>query len=112
MLAFKKVFVSLDNVPSMVFDEIDTGVGGESLLKVALSLHDIIRERQVICVTHGPLIAAFADNHFRIRKDVIGERTKITVMPLEDKDARSEEIGRMLGGTEHLNLAKKTKVKK
>ena len=57
-------------------------------------------------VTHGPLIAAFADSHFRIRKDIVGERTKITVIPLENKDARSEEIGRMLGGTEHLNLAK------
>lgn len=106
MLAFKKVFVSIDNIPSMVFDEIDTGVGGESLLKVALNLHDISRARQVICVTHGPLIAAFADTHFRIKKEVVSERTKIMVIPLANKDARSEEIGRMLGGTEHLNLAK------
>lgn len=104
MLAFKNVFAKVDNIPSMVFDEIDTGVGGDALIKVAQSLNVIAQDRQVICVTHAPIIAAFADYHLYIYKEEIHNRTKTMVKSLIEEEKRIEEISRMIGGREKLQF--------
>jgi DNA repair protein RecN (Recombination protein N) len=80
-----------------VFDEIDAGVGGATADAVGARLARLARRRQVLCVTHLPQVAAYADRHFTVRKNVDGGRTRAEVMGL-DGDARVEELARMLGG--------------
>jgi DNA repair protein RecN (Recombination protein N) len=98
MLALKSVFADFDEVPVLVFDEVDAGIGGRTAQAVAEKLKKLSRGRQVLCVTHLPQIAARADNHIRVIKDVRGDRVGITVETLEGR-RREEEIARMLGGT-------------
>jgi DNA repair protein RecN (Recombination protein N) len=81
----------------MVFDEIDAGVGGSTARVVGERLRALGRERQVICITHLPQVASLADTHFRLEKDVAGERALATVERLEGEGV-VEEIRRMLGG--------------
>jgi DNA repair protein RecN (Recombination protein N) len=88
------------NVPSrrtMVFDEIDTGIGGRAAEAVGKRLKALSRSNQVFCVTHLPQIATFADHHYLIEKRISGERTK-TTMRLISGEERTEEIARMLSG--------------
>ena len=68
MLALKSLVGGIDNIISMVFDEIDTGIGGETAIVVGKKLHFLSKRCQVICITHLPQIAAFADNHYFIDK--------------------------------------------
>jgi DNA repair protein RecN (Recombination protein N) len=86
-------------IPTMVFDEVDSGVGGGIAEMVGLRLRDLGRSRQVFCVTHLPQVASLGNNHFRIMKISDGNSTR-TAVNLLSKDERVEEIARMLGGVE------------
>lgn len=97
MLALKNVIAGRDGVPTLVFDEIDTGVSGRAAQKIGIKLHQIARVRQVLCVTHLTQIAVYADNHLMIEKASVGDRTAARVVRL-DRHGRVEEIARLLGG--------------
>lgn len=97
MLALKTIFSKVDNIPILIFDEIDTGVGGETVRKIALKLKEISENAQVICITHSPSIAAKGNQQFYIEKQVVNAQTITTVSELE-KDERVKEICRMLAG--------------
>ncbi len=86
-------------IPTMVFDEVDSGVGGGIAEMVGKRLRDVGRTRQVLCVTHLPQVASVADHHFRIMKITDGKTTRTNIADL-DKDQRIEELARMLGGVE------------
>jgi DNA repair protein RecN (Recombination protein N) len=88
-----------------VFDEVDTGVGGAIAEVIGRKLKEVAGHHQVLCVTHLAPIAVYADRHFLVRKDVVGERTRSTIVPLEERD-RLEEVARMIGG---LTITKKTR---
>jgi DNA repair protein RecN (Recombination protein N) len=88
---------SSDSQRSLVFDEIDSGIGGRAADAVGKKLKALARTKQVLCVTHLPQIASFADRHFLIEKHESGGRTKTTVRPLNAEERRSE-IARMLSG--------------
>ena len=97
MLALKVIFSAVDNVPILVFDEIDTGVGGETVRKIADKLYDIGENAQIICITHSPVIAAKANQQFFIEKKNINNKTIATVKNLNNQE-RIHEIARMLAG--------------
>ena len=97
MLAIKSVAAKRDGVPSMIFDEIDTGISGRAAQVVGEKMAMIGKERQVLCVTHLQQIAALADHHFLVEKAFDGERTRTQLTPLSG-EARVAEIARMLGG--------------
>ena len=97
MLAMKNVMAELDGVPTLIFDEVDTGVSGRAAQKVAQKLSSLSASKQVLCVTHLPQIAAMADTHLLIRKAVRDGRTYTSVTPL-DKSGRVDEIARIIGG--------------
>lgn len=97
MLAIKNVIAEKDDVPTMIFDEIDTGVSGRAAQKIGVKLREISRDRQVLCVTHLSQIAVMADSHLLIEKNTDGQRTFTTVTKLEG-DKRTAEIARILGG--------------
>jgi DNA repair protein RecN (Recombination protein N) len=99
MLALKTILAELDRIPTMVFDEIDVGIGGRTAQAVAEKILTIGRARQVICVTHLPQIASMAGRHFYIEKQVAGERTTVTVRVLTGAE-RVEELARMLSGAQ------------
>ena len=99
MLALKTVLVQVDEVPTLLFDEIDSGIGGKVADVVGKKLKELSAFSQVICITHLPQIARFADKHFRVDKDVVGERTLITARPLTAEE-QVNEIARMHGGKE------------
>lgn len=106
MLALKQVLSKYDSIPSLIFDEIDSGVGGEALLKVAEALEQIGRERQVICVSHSAIMAAFADRIIAVRKKEVSGRTLIETTYLENEDEKIDEISRMLGGKDNFISSK------
>ena len=97
MLAIKTVLAGRDRVPSLVFDEVDVGIGGAVAEVVGKKLRAISRSHQVFCITHLPQIAALADAHFLISKEEQKSRTRTTIRPLEMEE-RVEEIARMSGG--------------
>lgn len=97
MLAMKNVLAQQDQVATLVFDEVDTGVSGRAAQKVAEKLHSVARNKQVLCVTHLPQIAAMGDTHMLIAKSERGGRTYTTVTPL-DRAGRMQEIARIIGG--------------
>jgi DNA repair protein RecN (Recombination protein N) len=97
MLALKTVLADEDEIPVLVFDEIDANVGGETAATVGGKMGQIARRHQVICITHLPAVAAAATTHFVVTKRVEGGRTVSEIAPLE-KAARVREITRMLGG--------------
>jgi len=97
MLAIKSVAAQREGVPSMIFDEIDTGISGRAAQVVGEKMAAIAREHQVLCVTHLQQIAALADHHYLVEKHFDGERTTTRLTPLEG-EARVNEIARMLGG--------------
>ncbi|HEV8516451.1 MAG TPA: DNA repair protein RecN [Candidatus Limnocylindrales bacterium] len=96
-LALKSVLAEADATPTLVFDEIDAGVGGRSAAGIGRMLHRLAASHQVVCVTHLPQIAAHADSHVRIAKRTEGERTITIAEPL-DEQARIDELAAMLGG--------------
>ena len=97
MLALKTVLAQVDLIPTMIFDEIDAGIGGRTADIVGQKLKELSRFRQVFCITHLPQIARFADQHFRVEKDEDGNRTTITAKLLTPEE-RVEEVARMHGG--------------
>ncbi len=97
MLAIKTVLAKADGVPAMVFDEIDTGIGGEVAIGVGEHLSALSEGRQVLCITHLASIAVRADNHIKVEKLIDGERTITRVTTLSGDD-RVREIARMLSG--------------
>jgi DNA repair protein RecN (Recombination protein N) len=96
MLAMKTVLSAADDVPVLIFDEIDAGLGGRAGVVVGRKLWALAKNHQVLCVTHLPQIAAFGDAHYRVGKEVSGQRTTTSVARLES-EGRTEELAQMLG---------------
>ena len=97
MLAMKNVLAEQDQIATLVFDEVDTGVSGRAAQKVAEKLRSVARSKQVLCVTHLPQLAALGDTHLLIAKEERSGRTYTTVTPL-DMDGRKNELARIIGG--------------
>jgi DNA repair protein RecN (Recombination protein N) len=97
MLAIKQVLPE-GAVPTLVFDEVDTGIGGGTSELVGRKLKKVGERHQVLCITHLPQVAVFADHHLRVEKLVEQGRTATCITAL-DKISRTEEISRMLGGS-------------
>ena len=97
MLAIKSVLSGADGIPTVVFDEVDTGVSGKTARKIGIKLKSIAREAQVLCVTHSAQIVSLADHHYYIYKEEVAGRTETHVRTLEEEE-RVEEIARILGG--------------
>jgi DNA repair protein RecN (Recombination protein N) len=99
MLAMKTIFARIDQIPVLVFDEVDTGVSGRAAQAIAEKISALSTNCQVFSITHLPQVASFADVHFYIRKEVDQERTFTRVQDMPDS-GRIEELARMLGGVE------------
>jgi len=99
VLALKAILAEKGSVETLVFDEVDAGIGGSVAEAVGRKLSKLARYHQIICITHLPQIAKFGDNHFRITKNVSHGRTITSINPQNEKD-RIKEIARMLGGME------------
>ena len=97
MLAMKNVLAEQDRVATLIFDEVDTGVSGRAAQKVAEKLRSVARNKQVLCVTHLPQLAALGDTHLLIDKQERDGRTYTTVTPL-DLEGRKRELARIIGG--------------
>jgi DNA repair protein RecN (Recombination protein N) len=106
MLAIKTILANVDEIPTLIFDEIDTGISGKAAQKVGEKLSYISQTHQVICVTHLSQLACMADNHLYIEKNSDGESTFTTVETL-DRKGRIEEIARIIGGSDITALAYK-----
>ncbi len=102
MLALKHVLARADYIPTLIFDEIDQGIGGRVGVVVGEKLWQLGRRHEVLCVTHLPQLAAFGDQHFSVRKQVQGGRTVTQVHRLDDA-ARLEELASMLGSLTEAN---------
>jgi DNA repair protein RecN (Recombination protein N) len=96
MLALKNTLARADQIPSLVFDEIDQGIGGRVGGVVGQKLWRLARAHQVLCITHLPQLAAFGDQHFRVQKLVANGRTTSQVLAMEG-DERLLELAQMLG---------------
>lgn len=97
MLALKSVFANRDEIPTLIFDEIDTGISGRTAQAVSEKMAEISADRQLLCITHLPQIAAMADNHYLIEKATDGIKT-VTKIERLTEDSSVEELARMLGG--------------
>ncbi len=106
MLAIKRVLVKASPVPVLVFDEIDTGIGGQTAETVGKKLKELSDYHQVICITHLHQIAAFGDYHISVSKHTSGGKTDVAVKVLDEKE-RVDEIARMLSGETVTELARK-----
>ena len=98
MLAFKSILSDVDKIETLIFDEIDTGISGRAAQTVGEKLSAISKEKQVICITHLPQIASFADEHFYIEKNVENKRTYTSIEKL-DRNSKKNEIARLISGT-------------
>ena len=99
MLAIKTVLADTDDIPTLIFDEIDTGISGRTAQKVSERLSYIGKKHQVLCITHLPQIAAMADTHFEIKKSVENGVTATKIRKLTEND-EIDELARLLGGAE------------
>ncbi len=99
MLSMKNVLAEKDQIGTLIFDEVDTGVSGRAAQKVAEKLHKLARHKQVLCVTHLPQMAAMADTHMLISKTEREGRTYTSVTPL-DLEGRKRELARIIGGAQ------------
>ena len=98
MLALKTVLAEIDDVPLLVFDEVDANVGGEIGRIVGEKMSDIAERHQVLCVTHLPQVAAQAANHLVVTKDQSGDRAAVSIEPIHaNRKTRVVELARMLG---------------
>lgn len=104
MLAIKNVLASKDNVQTLIFDEVDTGVSGRAAQKIGIKLKEVSKNRQVLCVTHLAQIACFADNHFLISKSETENKTYTKVESL-DNNGKIHELARIIGGIEATQLS-------
>ncbi len=103
MLALKNVLARADTIPTLIFDEIDQGIGGRVGALVGEKLWKLARDHQVMCVTHLPQLAAFGDQHLRVEKQTEEERTR-TVVTVLDGEKRVEELATMFGGVNEANV--------
>ncbi|MBW9170742.1 DNA repair protein RecN [Clostridium estertheticum] len=103
MLALKTVFVDKDEIPTVIFDEIDTGISGRIAQCVAEKMYLISLNHQIFCVTHLPQIASMADINYLISKNVINDKTYTNIIRMNDNE-KQQEIARMIGGTEVTKL--------
>jgi DNA repair protein RecN (Recombination protein N) len=99
VLALKAVLSTSTSVETLIFDEVDAGIGGATSEQVGKKLGQLARKHQIICITHLAQIAKHGDHQYRIVKQVDQGRTFTTIVPLEDEAERVEEIARMIGGT-------------
>ena len=97
MLAVKTILAESDQIETLIFDEIDAGISGRTAQMVAEKMNVIGKSHQVICITHLPQIAAMADYHFLISKNVVNHVTVSSICLLDEKESVTE-LGRMLGG--------------
>ena len=98
LLALKTILASVDGSSTLLFDEIDAGVSGRVSGAMADLLRALAPQRQVFCVTHQPLVAAVADHHFQVSKEVIEGETHSRVSHLQDTRARRQELAELAGG--------------
>jgi len=105
MLALKTIFATIDQIPVLVFDEVDTGVSGRAAQAIAEKLSRLASDCQVFSITHLPQVACMADHHYEIRKQFVADRTYTSVTELSGEQ-RVNELARMLGGVE---ITEKTK---
>lgn len=96
MLSFKSVLADLDGIPTMVFDEIDSGISGQIGTALAIKMRQIAQHHQVLCITHLPQIAAYANQQYYVYKEESGEHTRSNAVMLEE-DQRAREIARIMG---------------
>ncbi|SFF02651.1 DNA repair protein RecN (Recombination protein N) [Paenibacillus catalpae] len=99
MLALKAIFAEIDQVPVLIFDEVDTGVSGRAAQAIAEKMSQLSAKCQIFSITHLPQVACMADHHYEIRKHIIEQRTSTNVTKLGEH-SRIEELARMLGGVE------------
>ncbi|GMK46315.1 DNA repair protein RecN [Paenibacillus glycanilyticus] len=99
MLALKAIFAEIDQVPVLVFDEVDTGVSGRAAQAIAEKMSQLSAKCQIFSITHLPQVACMADHHYEIKKHIIEQRTSTNVTKLVEH-SRIEELARMLGGVE------------
>lgn len=97
MLSLKSVFIDKDNTPTIIFDEIDTGISGRIAQCVAEKMYEISNKHQVLCITHLPQIASMSDNHYMVKKYIENEKT-FTKIEKINEEKKIEEIAIMLGG--------------
>lgn len=103
MLAIKNVLAQADNISTLVFDEIDQGIGGRIGAVVGEKLYRLTAKHQVICITHLPQLAGFGQQHYRVSKDIEGGRSHIQVQEISGEE-RIKELATMLGGPSEKNL--------
>ncbi len=97
MLSFKSVLADTDGIPTMVFDEIDSGISGQMGTSLAVKMRQIAKNHQVLCITHLPQIAAYANQQYYVYKEEIGEHTRSSAVKLEEHE-RAREIARIMSG--------------
>ena len=97
LLAMKCVMTSADNIETLIFDEIDTGVSGKTSQKIGIKLRELGKKLQILSITHSAQVAATAENHFKIRKNTVDGRAQ-TEVDLLDRQGRIDEISRIMGG--------------
>lgn len=107
MLGFKSIIAEKDNIPTLVFDEIDTGISGKTAQIVGNKIKEVSKDRQVIIISHLPQIVALADTHFAIKKDVVNNSTISTIDKLS-YDERVNEVARLIGGMNVSEIAIET----
>lgn len=105
MLAMKSIFSQHQGITSIIFDEVDTGVSGRVAQAIAEKIYRVSNGSQVLCITHLPQVAAMADTHLYIAKEIKAGRTKTSVKPLNNEE-KIKEIGRMIAGVEVTELSK------
>jgi DNA repair protein RecN (Recombination protein N) len=99
MLALKRVLTQADHTPTLIFDEVDQGIGGRIGSVVGEKLWSLARGHQVLVVTHMPQLAGYADKHYHVRKSVTKDHTATEVIVLEEESQRVDELAAMLGAT-------------
>ena len=104
LFAFPKA-IMLDDIPVLVFDEIDTGISGATAGIVGNKLKSIAKDHQIVCITHLPQIACLGDHHYKIEKTSDEISTETTVVPLSEEE-RVEELARLLSGTNITDAAR------
>ncbi len=104
MLALKCVFVDKDKIPTLIFDEIDTGISGAIGKRVGEKMYEVSTKHQVLCITHLPQIAALSDNHYFVSKKIKDEKTYTSIRILS-KDDKVKEIAKMIGGDDISDVA-------
>ena len=107
MLGFKSIIAEKDNIPTLVFDEIDTGISGKTAQIVGNKIKEVSKDRQVIVISHLPQIVALADTHFAIKKDVVNNSTISTIDKLSYHE-RVNEVARLIGGMNISEIAIET----